>query len=129
MNAISVQQDATFDITNDRLIILRILLRALFSVFLTLPIGFSTYTHFFETLWGSEPTPSEITLNAFLLLLPFILGYSTSLVIMILNHFLDAIQTFFGHRGGEAPGASPSPSKAAPPSSMPATGAPEPRAS
>ncbi len=34
-----------------------------------------------------------------LLLLPFVLGFSTSLVIMILNRLVGAVQAFFGKSG------------------------------
>src|SRR5262249_27919796 len=40
MNALAVQNDATFDLTNAKLIALRIGLGALFGVVLTLPFGF-----------------------------------------------------------------------------------------
>ena len=41
MNALSVQDDATFDLSNTRLLVLRISLGALFGVVLTLPFGFN----------------------------------------------------------------------------------------
>jgi hypothetical protein len=37
-----------------------------------------------------------------LLLLPFVFGFSTSLVILILNKFIESITVFFGgHRGSD----------------------------
>jgi len=113
MNVLSVQQDTTFDLNNTRLMLLRIALGALFALVLTLPFGFEGFVRFCasiatltsETLNNTqqgEPLrrgPDAVTIQA-MLLLPFILGFSTSLVIMLLNQFVDAIQAFFGKRGG-----------------------------
>jgi hypothetical protein len=99
MNALSVQQDVTFDIANKRLMILRIALGALFGLVLTLPFGFSSFLAFVRQIskgLGAEVTADTISRQAMFLLLPFVLGFSTSLVIMVLNRFVDAVQTFFG---------------------------------
>lgn len=123
MNALAVQQDATFDLGNRRLMILRIVLGALFGLVLTLPFGFRGFMDFVGSLAGVTPdktpaggTPvaaatSAVTTQAMLLLLPFVLGFSTSLVIMILNRLIDSVQAFFGRpqdseRGAKAPTAS-----------------------
>jgi hypothetical protein len=103
MNALSVQQDITFDLTNRKLMILRITLGALFALVLSLPFGFDGFMQFIEGIsTGQVPagqgSPQNLALSsrAMLLLLPFILGFSTSLVIMILNRLVDAVQAFFG---------------------------------
>lgn len=103
MNALSVQEDITFDLTNQRLIIMRIALGALFGLVLTLPFGFQEFLAFCQTIArGSVDLPGEqsptVTVQAAMLVLPFILGFSTSLVILILNRFVDAVQGFFGRR-------------------------------
>ena len=54
MNALSVQQDATFDIGNKRLMILRISLGALFGLVLTLPFGFSSFLDFIKSNSNSK---------------------------------------------------------------------------
>jgi len=102
MNALSVQQDITFDLTNTRLMLLRITLGALFGLVLTLPFGFDGFVQFCENMTRAPRMVSNIavTTQTLLLLLPFILGFSTSLVIMLLNQFVEAIQAFFGRRGG-----------------------------
>jgi hypothetical protein len=112
MNALSVQQDVTFDLSTRRLMLLRIALGALFGLVLTLPFGFEGFMEFIAGITsGSHPVSAEqpqqsktfgVTL---LLLLPFILGFSTSLVIMILNRLVDAVQAFFGKSvsGGTTP--------------------------
>jgi hypothetical protein len=97
MNALAVEQDATFDITNKKLIGLRVLLGALFAVVLTLPFGYGSFKGFVTAIQTEPPEPTTgSALKSILLLLPFVLGFSTTLVIMIMNRFVDAVQTFFG---------------------------------
>jgi hypothetical protein len=105
MNALSLQSDITFDLTNNRLVILRIVLGALFALVITLPFGFGGFVAFCQSIAsGKLDSDVQLSTQAILLLLPFILGFSTSLVIMILNRLLDAIQAFFGKSGAsEAP--------------------------
>jgi hypothetical protein len=103
MNVLSVQEDVTFDLTNERLMSLRIALGALFGLVLTLPFGFEGFVQFCEEIIRGKITAqpgaldgSQVTTQAVMLLLPFILGFSTSLVILILNRLVDAVQGFFG---------------------------------
>jgi hypothetical protein len=100
MNALAVQDDATFDLSSGKLLVLRITLGALFAVVLTLPFGFEGFLGFIDVLSFRGPPKSDegIKLDSLLLLLPFVLGFSTSLVIMVLNQFVEAIQSFFGKR-------------------------------
>jgi hypothetical protein len=107
MNALSVQDDATFELTNARLLVLRIALGSLFGLVLTLPFGFPSFVKFVAFLLsggqdasGSTVVSTGVSLaeQSALLLLPFVLGFSTSLVIMILNQFVDAAQTLFGKK-------------------------------
>jgi len=109
-NAISVTSDITFDISDSRFIIQRIVLGALFALFFTLPFGFHEYLSFVKSLSNAAlnkatvPTRSEIafTNQSLLLLMPFVLGYSTSLVILILNRMISAASTLFGAQEGSA---------------------------
>jgi len=107
MNALSVQDDITFDLTNNRLMVLRIVLGGLFALVMTLPFGVGSFVHFCSSLnisanpiqtanGGSQETYEQ----AGLLLMPFVLGFSTSLVIIVLNRLVGAIEAFFG--GGAA---------------------------
>ena len=99
MNALSVQDDATFDLNNSKLMALRVVLGVMFALILSLPFGFSYYLQFLGGLAAPKPTeenPSLAAVQAVFLLLPFILGFSTSLVIMVLNRLVAAIETFFG---------------------------------
>lgn len=105
MNALSIQDDITFDLSSVRLITLRVVLGALFAVVLTLPFGYSNFIDFCRYLatYSGSTSPSDIytqlTAQALSLVLPFILGFSTPSVILILNQLVDAVQTFFGRRG------------------------------
>jgi hypothetical protein len=98
MNALSVQDDVTFDPSNRRLMVLRIVLGALFGLVLTLPFGFADFYGFCSSLayGGAARTPDGIPRQAVLLLLPFVLGFGTSLVIMVLNRLVGSIEAFFG---------------------------------
>lgn len=118
MNALSIQNDVTFDLTNRRHLAVRIVLGALFGLVLSFPFGFGSFLDFCISVTqggGSDlqaaPLPGAvgatttgddardlITLEAALLLLPFILGFSTSLVILVLNRFVESISIFFGER-------------------------------
>ena len=99
MNALSVQQDITFDLNNRRLMILRITLGALFALVLTLPFGFESFRDFIKGFDFKPERSINVPMQAMLLLLPFVLGFSTSLVILVLNRLVDAVQTFFGKTG------------------------------
>lgn len=98
MNALSVQDDATFDVSSGKFIWLRLVLGALFGTVLTLPLGFDTFDTFLKG-FGQAPASkdtADAAKQAGLLLLPFILGFSTSLVILVLNRLIESAQTFFG---------------------------------
>jgi hypothetical protein len=107
MNALSIQDDITFDLSSVRLITLRVVLGALFAVVLTLPFGYSNFVGFCRYLATYNGAPSgdlvqQLTAQALSLLLPFVLGFSTPSVILILNRLVEAVQTFFGRREGSA---------------------------
>jgi hypothetical protein len=75
---------------------------ALFGVILTLPFGFEDFLDFVVELRSSGATDSSIgsgeATQSVLLLLPFVVGFSTPLVIMIPNQFVEAVQRFFGKK-------------------------------
>jgi hypothetical protein len=101
MNALSIQTDATFDLTNHSLLAVRIVLGSLFGVVLSIPFGFDSFVTFCETIGrgaaqGGQNAWVSYGIQATLLLLPFILGFSTSLVILILNRLVESIGVFFG---------------------------------
>jgi hypothetical protein len=108
MNALSVQKDITFDLTNRRLLSLRVSLGAVFGLVLALPFGFKTFVDFSkgvrdtaQMLGQASPALQEnadILKPAVLLLLPFVLGFSTSLVLSFLNKIIEAVDVILGKR-------------------------------
>jgi hypothetical protein len=113
INALAIQTDATFDLTNRRLIQIRIVLGALFGVVLSIPFGFPDFVEFCQSIADSQLVKTIVSVGATevkdgeiftkragLLLLPFILGFSTPLVVLVLNRFVDGVSTLFGHSGG-----------------------------
>jgi hypothetical protein len=102
MNTLSIQKDITFDLTNKSLLAVRIVLGSLFGFFLSMPFGFYSFVTFWESLAHGTPAPSaaNFSFEAALLLLPFVLGFSTSLVILVLSRFVESITVFFGGRPG-----------------------------
>src|ERR1700730_15604479 len=102
MNTLSIQKDITFDLTNKSLLAVRIVLGSLFGFFLSMPFGFYSFVTFWETISHETPAHGAATFSfeAALLLLQFVLGFSTSLVILVLNKFVESITVFFGGRRG-----------------------------
>jgi hypothetical protein len=100
MNMLSIQKDITFDLTNKSLLAVRIVLGSLFGFFLSMPFGFYSFVAFWESIARGTPAPgtAHFSFEAALLLLPFVLGFSTSLVILVLNKFVESITVFFGGR-------------------------------
>jgi hypothetical protein len=98
MNALAIQKDITFDLANKSLLAVRIVLGSLFGFFLSMPFGFSSFVTFWESIANGTPAPgaAKFSFEAAVLLLPFVLGFSTSLVILVLNRFVESITVFFG---------------------------------
>ena len=113
MNALSVQHDITFDLLNARLINLRVALGALFALVLTLPFGLNGFISFVTAI-STGTTANLSAASGLMLVLPFLLGFSTSLVIMILNRMLEAAQSFFGKTMAPTAPAETAPSANAP---------------
>jgi hypothetical protein len=97
VNALSIQVDPTVDVVSSGLVSMRVVLGMLFSVILTLPFGFEAFERFAIGLSpGNTPRAPANLSDGLMLLLPFILGFSTPLVLSILNKFVQSAQTFFG---------------------------------
>jgi len=85
MNALSIQNDVTFELTNWSLLAVRIVLGCLFGVVLSIPFGFHSFVSFCDSITrgsldlGASNKIVGFGLQAALLLLPFVLGFSTSL--------------------------------------------------
>jgi hypothetical protein len=114
VNTLSIQTTATFDINNRRLILVRVVLGSLFAVVLSIGFGYPTFLSFLNQIstLGNPSTPidaltqvgGDLVKNTVLLLLPFLLGFSTTLVIGVLNRLVESAGIFFG---GQAPVANP----------------------
>jgi len=115
MNVLSVQEDVTFDLTSSRLLAVRVIVGALFGLVLSLPFTWEVFLGFGQTIargmvgTGMSAIPQlsgriEVRMptqpwnQALYLLLPFLLGFSTTLVILILNRLLDGVQAIFGRQ-------------------------------
>ena len=93
VNALSIQVDPTVDITSRTLVIMRLILGALFAVILCLPVGYRAFLNFAQNLpKGNLISPAD----SILLLLPFLMGFSTPLVLAVLGRLIQSARTFFG---------------------------------
>jgi len=94
VNALSIQIDPNVDVINRGFVAMRTILGALFAIVLTLPYGYHAYLVFcLQVKLGA--TPDDIN-QPILLLMPFVLGFSTPLVLAVLNRVIDSVQIFFG---------------------------------
>ena len=104
VNALSIQTDVTFDLADKSLLAVRIVLGSFLGLVLSIPFGFDGFVAFCESMRRAAPSTEtsntivSVRLQAALLLLPFIVGFSTSLVILILKRFVESIAVFFGDR-------------------------------
>lgn len=98
VNALAIQSDATFDLANRGQVVRRILIGALFGIVLSLPFGFREFIGFCEAMRvGDVVTETQ----GALLLLPFLLGFSSSLVMLVLNRLVQGAETVFGLSRGK----------------------------
>lgn len=121
-NAIAVTNEITFDINNQKLLFLRLIMGALFAMVITLPIGFSVFIDFAHSInsagtVGPLAKPNDLTeilKQASLFLLPFVLGYSTDLTIVVLNRVIDSIKALLGVKEGRTTAAKQNPPQVTP---------------
>jgi len=96
LNAILVHNDIKFDPTNTRLIAIRIISGAMFGCIITLPFGYENFYSFILKYNATQAAgPSSPVAQASLFLLPFIFGYSTSAILLILDKFAGGLERFF----------------------------------
>lgn len=111
VNALAIKSDATFDVTDRALVILRVVIGAVFAFVLSLMFTWDSFGSFTSDI-GSGISISErgdLLDTAWRLLLPFLLGFSTPLVLTILERFIVSIETFFGARVANPAPPSPGP--------------------
>jgi hypothetical protein len=102
VNSLAIQNDATFDISNQSLVAMRIVLGALFGCIVSLPFCFPYFKEF--TIWVLNGGDLDAG-RGVLLLVPFLLGFSTTLVMAVLNRMVGGIETMFGIERSSAKGA------------------------
>ena len=101
MNALSIQDDITFDITNTKMIILRIVLGGLLGSLICFPFSYDAFLNFCKAIWNPAifvQTRDDALRQASLLIFPFVLGFSTSLVILILSRLVESLSVIFGYQ-------------------------------
>jgi hypothetical protein len=82
------------DVTDESILKIRIVLGCLFGSLIGVPIGSLAFDKMGSAIYDSTTnlTPSDFAL----ILLPFMVGFSTNLVLAILERFIESIRTFFG---------------------------------
>ena len=82
------------DVTDEGILRIRIVLGCLFGSLIGVPIGSLAFDKMGNAIYDSSVTlsPSDFAL----IVLPFMVGFSTNLVLAILERFIDSIRTFFG---------------------------------
>jgi hypothetical protein len=81
------------DVTDENILSIRVILGALFA-FLTLPIGGRSVLVVYETFLETHSIPPIE--DWIIVLLPFMFGFSTTLVLTIFNRIIGGISTVFG---------------------------------
>lgn len=85
------------DITDESILRIRIVLGCLFGALVGVPIGNIAFDKMGSALYDASVTlsPSDFAL----IVLPFMVGFSTNLVLAILERLIESIRTFFGMTG------------------------------
>jgi hypothetical protein len=97
MNALSLEKDITFDIGNKKLLTIRLIMGAIFGLILALPFGFDEFEQFISQFTSQSSGAPRDAKNAAMLLMPFVFGFSTTVVLTFINHrVVDAVGVIFG---------------------------------
>lgn len=108
VNVLAIETDKSVDVTSASFVAMRIILGALFGLVIGLPIGYPYFVQFClqihdiatSAIAPAGQAPAGVAkidwANGLALLLPFLLGFSTPLVLNVLNRCVDGVQTFFG---------------------------------
>jgi len=84
----------SFEITDVNFLKIRIILGALFAFVLGIIISLRALNDIYNAISDPDFRPSTVDLG--LMLVPFLLGFSTALVLVILDRLIESIRTFFG---------------------------------
>jgi hypothetical protein len=88
-----VAPQETIDLTDRNFLIIRVILGTLFGVLLGLPFSPFGLNGFKEVYWTGKIAHSES--NVLTSLIPFLAGFSTNLVLVVLGKFIVPIETVF----------------------------------
>jgi len=88
----------SIDVTDKNILGMRVILGALFALLIALPIGGKSVLVVYLAFSAERPVP---TIEDWMIaLLPFMLGFSTTLVLAIFNRVIAGISSLFGIAGG-----------------------------
>jgi hypothetical protein len=87
------------DITDKSILKIRIILGCLFGSLIGIPIASLALDKIANAIYRTETAPDLVPSDFALMILPFIVGFSTNLVLAILERCIDSIRTFFGIGG------------------------------
>ena len=83
------------DVTDINVLRIRIILGCLFAFFIGLPLAYFGLEALYTALFESDKKSVQVADFAFIFV-PFLLGFSTNLVLVILDRFVSSIHAFFG---------------------------------
>jgi hypothetical protein len=95
----ALEEDA--DVTDRNVLKIRILLGCLFGVLLGLPFSNRGLTELNKFMFSESNTGAFDPSGFAFIVVPFMLGFSTNLVLAILDRSISTIRTFFGFSGGK----------------------------
>jgi hypothetical protein len=86
------------DVTDESILSVRVVLGALFALLIAVPIGGKSIVVVYRAFTADNPVPPIE--DWIIALVPFMLGFSTTLVLAIFNRIIGGISTMFGISGG-----------------------------
>ena len=84
----------TIDVTDENILSVRIILGALFALLIALPIGGRSIVIVYQAFLETHPIPAIE--DWIIVLIPFMFGFSTTLVLAIFNRIIGGISALFG---------------------------------
>jgi hypothetical protein len=87
-------QHPAIDVTGQNILSIRVTLGALFALLIALPIGGRSILVVYQAFLASRPIPTVE--DWIIVLVPFMFGFSTTLVLAIFNRIITGISALFG---------------------------------
>jgi len=92
---------SSFEIIDPNILKIRIILGALFAFILGIPFSLRGLGTIYDLMTNPDSSSKTISLDIALTLVPFLLGFSTNLVLAIFDRLIESVRTFFGIRHSE----------------------------